>query len=419
MDNSNVKEFRIWAHIGIDPESIAKIIKYNSSLSTISFRMTNLASAGESLISALKLNTSLKKIALQGDRTGIVSITQGLKKNFSLRNITFWSLDSKDEQLVKDLIESAKNNKIEKLGVVYSKIVGDLLRELLAVESFKSLKLVSCTLRSDEIRIIGEKLKTNRNLTHLDLSCNTISSQDMPYLVEALKFNKTLTRLNLTECEIQSESAQYFAEILRTNSTLQDLNLDNNLFDSIALKTIGDALSTNKTLLRLYIRHEKIGNVLPAFTEALKVNKSLEYLFLVYDPDDFKSVNDFSEVMKNNTALRELIVRGVQRGYLTTEPNQQIVQLFSNIFTTNKALTKFKVQIPIGLHIQQRFNNFTDENERQQVQFKNDTKILMHNIVKSSSARQLLPIEIWRQIFSQLDYPGIKSLKAMADAICK
>jgi hypothetical protein len=184
------------------------------------------------------------------------------------------------------------------------------------------------------------------------------------------------------------------------------------------LKTIGDALSTNKTLLRLYIRHEKIGNVLPAFTEALKVNKSLEYLFLVYDPVDFKSVNDFSEVMKNNTALRELIVRGVQRGYLTTEPNQQIVQLFSNIFTTNKALTKFKVQIPIGLHIQQRFNNFTDENERQQVQFKNDTKILMYNIVKSSSARQLLPIEIWSQIFSQLDYPGIKSLKAMADAIC-
>jgi hypothetical protein len=418
MDNSNVKAFRIWAY-KIDPESIAKIIKYNRTLSTISFRMTNLASAGESLISALKLNTSLKKIALQGNRTGIVSITQSLKRNFSLRNITFWSLDCKDEQLVKDLIESTKNNKIEKFVVVYSKIGGDLLRELLAVESFKSLKLVSCTSRSNDIRIIGEKLKTNRNLTHLDLSCNTISAQDMPYLVEALKFNKTLTRLNFTECEIQSESAQYFAEIIRTNSTLQDLNLDNNLFDSNALKTIGDAVSTNKTLLRLYIRHEKMGNVLPAFTEALKVNKSLEYLFLVYDPDDFKSVNDFCEVMKNNTTLRELIVRGVQREDLTTEPNQQIVQLFHDIFTTNKALTKFKVQVPIGLHIQQRFNNFTDENERQQIRFKNDTKILMHNIVKSSSARQLLPIEIWRQIFSQLDYPGIKSLKAMTEAICK
>jgi hypothetical protein len=130
-------------------------------------------------------------------------------------------------------------------------------------------------------------------------------------------------------------------------------------------------------------------------------------------------VNDFCEVMKNNTTLRELIVRGVQREDLTTEPNQQIVQLFHDIFTTNKALTKFKVQVPIGLHIQQRFNNFTDENERQQIRFKNDTKILMHNIVKSSSARQLLPIEIWRQIFSQLDYPGIKSLKAMTEAICK
>eukprot|EP00240_Pyramimonas_obovata_P001398 CAMPEP_0118924710 /NCGR_PEP_ID=MMETSP1169-20130426/2718_1 /TAXON_ID=36882 /ORGANISM="Pyramimonas obovata, Strain CCMP722" /LENGTH=496 /DNA_ID=CAMNT_0006865841 /DNA_START=268 /DNA_END=1757 /DNA_ORIENTATION=+ len=91
---------------------------------------------------------------------------------------------------------------------------------------------------------VGEILKTDAVLTHLDLSYVRLGNAGAYVLADVLKHNRTLKHLNLTRCEIGVEGALALAEALRYNDTLEVLELrSNRLIGATGALAIGQALT--------------------------------------------------------------------------------------------------------------------------------------------------------------------------------
>ena len=56
-------------------------------------------------------------------------------------------------------------------------------------------------------------LTDNRNLLHLDLSCNSLTDNGLIFLAAALRLNRTLLSLTLTNNSIGDEGVEALAEV--------------------------------------------------------------------------------------------------------------------------------------------------------------------------------------------------------------
>ncbi|KAG0016104.1 hypothetical protein BGZ80_009428 [Entomortierella chlamydospora] len=79
---------------------------------------------------------------------------------------------------------------------------------------------------------LSEALKTNSNLTTLDLCRNSIGPNEAQALSEALKASSTLTTLSLRYNSIGPDGARALSDGLKTNSSLIALNFRNNSIGS-------------------------------------------------------------------------------------------------------------------------------------------------------------------------------------------
>jgi len=130
---------------------------------------------------------------------------------------------------------------------------------------------------------IAEALKVNKKLERLILSHNSIDDVGAMAIAETLKVNKNLTSLDLEANKITDAGAIAIAGALRENASLTSLDLDENRIGRNGVKAIAEALRANTKLTHLYINRN--GNnfgdeIVMAFYEALKVNKSIERLLL-------------------------------------------------------------------------------------------------------------------------------------------
>jgi hypothetical protein len=108
-------------------------------------------------------------------------------------------------------------------------------------------------------RYIGDALKVNQTLQHLNLGYNNIGDEGCQYIGDALKVNQTLQHLNLGYNKICDEGCQYIGDALKVNQTLQHLNLGYNVIGDEGCQYIGDALKVNQTLQYLDLNNNKDG----------------------------------------------------------------------------------------------------------------------------------------------------------------
>ncbi|KAG0042908.1 hypothetical protein BGZ83_012047, partial [Gryganskiella cystojenkinii] len=132
-----------------------------------------------------------------------------------------------------------------------------------------------------ELRGFAEDLKTNSNLTALNLESNLIGDKGTLTLADALKTNNALTTLDLQHNSIGDDGAQALADALKTNPTLIILDLSSNQIGDNGAQMLADALKTNSTLITLNVRYNLIWlKGLLAFFEAFKTNSTLATLDL-------------------------------------------------------------------------------------------------------------------------------------------
>jgi hypothetical protein len=67
---------------------------------------------------------------------------------------------------------------------------------------------------SADLLLIGNYLRTNRNLLSLDLYQNQIGAEGARYLASALKLNQVLRSLSLGRNYLYDEGAKYFCEVI-------------------------------------------------------------------------------------------------------------------------------------------------------------------------------------------------------------
>ena len=122
---------------------------------------------------------------------------------------------------------------------------------------------------NEDLRKIGELLKTNKTLKKLSLSDNSTEwggnnitdYTDVQCICEGLKRNNTLKKLDLSKNNITD--VQSIVELIKTNNTLTELDLPYTYYchNINYAQSIGEALKANNTLETLWLYNNNITDV--------------------------------------------------------------------------------------------------------------------------------------------------------------
>jgi len=129
--------------------------------------------------------------------TGVFHIAKALKQNYTLESLTL------------------KHNRI---GEAVETGLATLCQALHGNETLRHLDLRhACLHGAGAARAIGEMLKSNSHLSHLDLSWNPLDPAGGQVLLDYLSMNTTLFDCQLTGCGIADETLLCIAQMLHRN----------------------------------------------------------------------------------------------------------------------------------------------------------------------------------------------------------
>ena len=174
--------------------------------------------------------------------------------------------------------------------------------------SIECIELRECMLTEDDIEILCEALKLNKSIKFLNLSCNNIENGGADALSKLLKINTSLEDIDIGENSIEADGVKMLADALMSNTSLKMLDLSNNIINHEGVIALSNVLKSNTSLRYLGLRACLMGmdDSAHEFSEALKINTTLETLDLRenYLADD--DVQALSEALKINTTLEAL-----------------------------------------------------------------------------------------------------------------
>ncbi|XP_027715837.1 NACHT, LRR and PYD domains-containing protein 12-like isoform X2 [Vombatus ursinus] len=108
----------------------------------------------------------------------------------------------------------------------------------------QNLRLKQCRISSAACQDIALALRTNRNLTRLDLSRNTLGATGVMLLCEALQQPTChLQMLQLRRCQLDGAACQELSKVLSTSQHLTELDLTGNALGDLGLQHLCPGLS--------------------------------------------------------------------------------------------------------------------------------------------------------------------------------
>ena len=171
-------------------------------------------------------------------------------------------------------------------------------------------------------------IKSLINLTYLDLSNNGICDEDIKLLMEYLKENKNLKTLILNKNNITSSSGFYIADTLSKNTILEEIYLGYNKINENGLNSlINILLNKNKSITTLDLSYNNLQqeNII-SIGDFLSSNPNLKYLDLSGNSIEEQSANLFGISLKKNTNLN---VIKLNQCNLNEESSPQILNFMS------------------------------------------------------------------------------------------
>ena len=268
-------------------ESVVKIIKSAANLTYFSSFRNPIGDDGIQLFSSLKFKH-------------LVQLTIGLIDREMTEVITTCGL-----------CECLKlNNSLQSLEISYNKIKDNGLTGLIhnLPNTLVQLIIPFCSFTHDGAVSIGNMLKVNQTLKHLQIAGNAIGDDGMSAIADALCVNTTLIQVVARTCNFNVKGAESIAKMLEINKTLKFLDISNNQIGDDGIIAVNCSIQANTTLLELTaFRCELHCKGLQSVNEMLKVNKTLRKLNIAYNNDEDVAISEVVETfLKSNCILNEL-----------------------------------------------------------------------------------------------------------------
>lgn len=248
-----------------------------------------LAEVAQIVFRALTTNTTLKHLILKyGQIEDLSALANLLKENKILIKIYFASVKLVAADLKMLATGLKENSAIQYIEFASCDITNDAnqVRDLSGLQFLLDnlgtrdhLYFINIDMGPDGADMIGQWLATNPALSTLTMAANI---KNVNSIMIGLKTNYNLTKLNLNNNEFTYSDYDTVAQMLQHNSTLQDLDLSNTLIQDDDIIKIAAGLKGNNFLQALILRHNNItdrGAV--AMAEALTSNNSLKELYLI------------------------------------------------------------------------------------------------------------------------------------------
>ena len=210
--------------------------------------------------------------------------------------------------------------------------------ELLAGALEKNTTLTVLNLADNELAIadsLAAALGKNATLTSLDLSHNHLSDAEVYSLAAALETNRTLKYLNLSENSLGRGGTESLSLLFKT--ALKELVLTSNFVGPSTAKSIGAALTTNTTLTNLDMSVNELGSAgAESLADALKTNKTLTKLDLSGNNLGSAAAEFLGAALTTNTTLTYL-------GLSANNVGSAAAESLAVALKTNTTLTKLNL----------------------------------------------------------------------------
>lgn len=159
----------------------------------------------------------LTRLDLTGNNlssTGVFHISKALKQNYTLASLTL------------------KHNRIGDLGEAG---LASLCKALHANKTLRHLDLRHAGLQGENAAtVIGEMLRSNNTLSHLELSWNPLDTPGGQVLCMNMQVNTTLFDCQLTGCGISDETLMSIAQLLLRNRKAKKADMQAGPFQALA-----------------------------------------------------------------------------------------------------------------------------------------------------------------------------------------
>ena len=282
----------VWSFDEYDTDHLmclSECLKEDDALQELNMFHKKITNEGAKMIGeAIKVNKTLQKLDISYNSIsddGAAAISDGLKCNISLQE-----LDMSDNKIT---IEGAK-------------MIGEAIK---VNKTLQKLYINSNRISDDGAAAISDGLKHNISLQELNMSYNKITNEGAKMIGEAIKVNKTLQKLDISHNSISDDGAAAISDGLKHNISLQELNMSYIIFNitNEGAKMIGEAIKVNKTLQKLYINGNSISDDgAAAISDGLKHNISLQELNMSYNIITIEGAKMIGEAIKVNKTLQKL-----------------------------------------------------------------------------------------------------------------
>jgi Ran GTPase-activating protein (RanGAP) involved in mRNA processing and transport len=295
-----------------------EMLKNNHSLKSLSFSNCVLSVEGfQCLARGLSCNASLETLILKHtdmEESSVIALVDGLRINKTLKCL--------------DLSNNCAQSQSGRAAI--ERLIGyNVLKELILVEtegsvgvsilasglsdnhSLENLNLESTFVDAETFRALGESMRGNTTLRHLNVSGNGVPLDGV--CVTALKLDTmSLVTLEIDFNTVTSCGIAALAEGLQGPCTLKELNLSGCQLDDTGLLKLGEALTTNDALEVLDVRGSAFThNGVSQFFDLLPQMKGLEVVYgLLVERDGVTSTEAvgmaLADGLRENTKLQKL-----------------------------------------------------------------------------------------------------------------
>jgi len=201
-------------------------------------------------------------------------------------DFNFEKLEGKDIKAIAEKIKADPT--VGALNLSYHKIEDGSAKAITEeLKAYRALRILNLNndgnygMGVNVAKAIGEVLKSDTELTELNLNHNRIKDEGTRIITDALKNNIVLEKLNISYNAIGAEGAKAIGDMLKKNTPLKELNLYNNKIGDEGAKAISKSLETNTTLVKLDLRYNIIGyEGSQAIDKLLKNKEALTILYI-------------------------------------------------------------------------------------------------------------------------------------------
>ncbi|GAM26274.1 hypothetical protein SAMD00019534_094490 [Acytostelium subglobosum LB1] len=180
------------------------------------------------------------------------------------------------------------------------------------------LNLQSCD-AVDGLELIGEIISKCPTLTTLDWSYNRSDYTSMMALSNGLRATNNIRTLYLKGCDVEGWGALSIGDTLKLNQSLTHIDLSDNFFGDRGINNISTPLVENHSLTHLDVSGNSISvDGFNSIFKSLELNPPLRYLDLSRNSIDSLNLNNLTEAFSKNTTLETLVMSecGLQNHHL-------------------------------------------------------------------------------------------------------